>query len=219
MGWMHDTLRYMQHEAIHRKFHHHELTFRRVYAYHERFVLPLSHDEVVYGKGSLLGRMPGDTWQKYANLRLLYAYMFAISGKPLLFMGGEFGQWREWNYDSSLDWHLLDDPLHGGLRRFVQDLNRTYTTERALHEVDFEGAGFSWIDCNDSDNSVVSLVRRAKSGEFVVAIVNFTPVPRDGYRIGVPAAGAYTELVNSDSAAYGGSNVGGCRFRHLASSC
>jgi 1,4-alpha-glucan branching enzyme len=208
MGWMNDILEYVKEDPVHRRWHHQHLTFSLLYAFSENFILPFSHDEVVHGKGSMFGRIPGDDWQKAATLRALYGLMYAHPGKKLMFMGAEFGQGREWNYDESLDWHLLDDPLHGGLRKYVQDLNRVYTAEPALHEVDFDAAGFSWIDCNDSDNSVVAFIRRARSGALVVAVANFTPVPRDGYRIGVPAAGAYTEVVNSDSSAYAGGNLG-----------
>jgi 1,4-alpha-glucan branching enzyme len=209
MGWMNDILEYVGHDAIHRRWHHRHLTFSLLYAFSENFILPFSHDEVVHGKRSMFGKIPGDDWQKAATLRALYGFMYAHPGKKLMFMGCEFGQGREWNYDQSLDWHLLDRPLHAGLRHYVRDLNRVYSSERALHEVDFDAAGFQWIDCNDSENSVVSFIRRARDGnDFVVAIVNFTPVPRDGYRIGVPAAGSFLELVNSDSEAYGGSNLG-----------
>ncbi|MEO8076695.1 MAG: 1,4-alpha-glucan branching protein GlgB [Acidobacteriota bacterium] len=209
MGWMNDILEYVRQDAVHRRWHHHHLTFSLLYAFTENFILPFSHDEVVHGKGSMFAKVPGDAWQKAATLRALYGFMYAHPGKKLMFMGCEFGQHREWDYDNSLDWHLLDEPLHEGLRLFVQDLNRVYASEPALHEVDFEPAGFQWIDCNDNDNSVVSFIRRARAGgDFVVAIVNFTPVPREGYRIGVPAAGAYQELVNSDSASFGGSNMG-----------
>ena len=180
-----------------------------LYAFTENFVLPFSHDEVVHGKRSMLDKMPGDVWQKHANLRALYGYMYAHPGKKLMFMGLEFGQWREWNHDASLDWHLLDEPLHLGMQRWVRDLNHVYQREPSLHEVDFEGAGFSWINCQDSDNSVISLIRRARNPrDFTVAVVNFTPVPRQGYRIGVPEPGWYTELLNSDSHLYGGGNVG-----------
>jgi 1,4-alpha-glucan branching enzyme len=209
MGWMNDILEYVRKDPIHRRWDHTHLTFSLLYAFTENFILPFSHDEVVHGKGSMLGKIPGDDWRKAATLRALYGFMYSHPGKKLMFMGAEFGQGREWNYDQSLDWHLLEKPLHAGLRRFVQDLNRTYTQEPALHEVDFEPGGFQWIDCNDNENSVVSLIRRAKApGEFVVAILNFTPVPRDGYRVGVPAAGAYHELLNSDAEIYGGSNQG-----------
>jgi 1,4-alpha-glucan branching enzyme len=209
MGWMNDILEYVKQDPVFRRYHHRHLTFSLIYAFSENFILPFSHDEVVHGKGSMFAKVPGDTWQKAATLRALYGFMYAHPGKKLMFMGCEFGQRREWNYDHSLDWHLLELPLHAGLRRFVSDLNRVYTEEPALHEVDFDPAGFQWIDCNDNDNSVVSFIRRARdTGDFLVAIVNFTPVPREGYRIGVPAAGSYTELVNSDGEAYGGSNVG-----------
>jgi 1,4-alpha-glucan branching enzyme len=180
-----------------------------LYAFTENFILPFSHDEVVHGKGSMLDKMPGDAWQKHASLRALYGYMFGHPGKKLMFMGSEFGQWREWNVDASLDWHLLDEPMHAGMRRWVQDLNRTYQREASLHEVDFEGAGFSWIDCNDNENSVVSLVRRARNPQdFTVVLANFTPVPRPAYTIGVPEGGWYREVLNSDAEMYGGSNVG-----------
>jgi 1,4-alpha-glucan branching enzyme len=209
MGWMNDILEYVRQDPIHRRWHHHHLTFALLYAFTENFILPFSHDEVVHGKGSMFGRAPGDPWQKAATLRALYGFMYAHPGKKLMFMGCEFGQPREWNYDNSLDWHVLDDPLHKGLQRFVQDINRVYLAEPALYEVDFDPAGFQWIDCNDNDNSVVSFIRRGSTGtNFVVTIVNFTPVPREGYRIGVPSPGAYRELVNSDSGVYGGSNVG-----------
>ena len=209
MGWMHDILKYMREDPVHRRWHHNLVTFSALYMHSENFLLPFSHDEVVHGKGSMLDKMPGDVWQKYASLRALYGYMFGHPGKKLLFMGSEFGQWREWSYDGSLDWHLLEDPLHQGLRRWVRDLNHTYQRERSLHEVDFEGTGFSWIDCNDNENSVISMIRRARDpGDFSVMLVNFTPVPRPGYRVGVPEAGWYRELLNSDGALYGGSNMG-----------
>jgi 1,4-alpha-glucan branching enzyme len=209
MGWMNDILEYVTKDPVHRRWEHRHLTFSLLYAFTENFILPFSHDEVVHGKGSMFGKIPGDDWQKAATLRALYGFMYAHPGKKLMFMGCEFGQRGEWNYDHSLDWHLLDQPLHRGLRLFVTDLNRVYRSEPSLHEVDFDPAGFQWIDCNDSENSVASFIRRAKNGaDFVVALVNFTPVPRAGYRIGVPAGGPYVELVNSDSASYGGSNVG-----------
>jgi 1,4-alpha-glucan branching enzyme len=209
MGWMNDTLQYILKDPVHRRWTHQHLTFSLIYAFTENFVLPFSHDEVVHGKGSMFQKIPGDEWQKAATLRALYGLMYAHPGKKLMFMGCEFGQSHEWNYDHSLEWHLLDHPLHAGLRLFVRDLNRVYASEPALHEVDFEPSGFQWIDCNDSENSVVSFIRRARNGsDFVTAIVNFTPVPRDGYRIGVPLGGEYLELVNSDSEAYGGSNLG-----------
>jgi 1,4-alpha-glucan branching enzyme len=213
MGWMHDMLQYMTQDPVHRRWHHGKITFSMLYAFTENFVLPFSHDEVVHGKRSMLDKMPGDLWQKHAGLRALYGYMFGHPGKKLMFMGAEIGQWREWSPDQSLDWHLLEDPLHGplhqGLQRWVRDLNHTYQRERSLHEIDFEGAGFRWIDCNDNDNSVVSLIRTARDrADFSVIVANFTPVPRPDYRIGVPEPGFYRELLNSDSAIYGGSNLG-----------
>ena len=209
MGWMNDILEYVKRDPVYRRWDHTHLTFSLLYAFTENFILPFSHDEVVHGKGSIFQKAPGDDWQKAATLRALYGFMYAHPGKQLMFMGCEFGQRREWNHDHSLDWHLLDQPLHAGLHRFVKDLNRTYLAERALHEVDFDPQGFQWIDCNDNENSVVSLIRRSRDGqELIVALFNFTPVPRDGYRIGVPTPGAYAELLNSDGAAYGGSNQG-----------
>ena len=209
MGWMHDMLEYVTEDPVHRRWHHGQITFSMLYAFTENFVLPFSHDEVVHGKRAMLDKMPGDLWQKHATLRALYGYMFGHPGKKLLFMGCEFGQWREWNVEASLDWHLLDDPLHQGLRRWVQDLNHTYQREPSLHQVDFEPAGFSWIDCNDNENSVISMIRRARDPhDFTVMLANFTPVPRPGYRIGVPEGGWYRELLNSDGAMYGGSDVG-----------
>jgi 1,4-alpha-glucan branching enzyme len=215
MGWMHDTLDYMSREPIHRKHHHGQLTFRGLYAFSENFVLPLSHDEVVHGKGSLLARMPGDEWQKRANLRLLLGYMYAQPGKKLLFMGAELGQHREWSHESSVDWHLLEDPAHAGLQRWVRDLNTCYRGEPALHEADCDPAGFAWIDCHDSQQSTLSFLRRARSGAQEIAVVcNFTPVPRQNYRVGVPHSGRWRELLNSDATLYGGSgqgNLGGVR--------
>jgi len=209
MGWMHDTLAYMSRDPIHRKFHHDKLTFRMLYAFTENFVLPLSHDEVVYGKGSLIRKMPGDEWQKFANLRALLAYMYAQCGKKLLFMGGEFGQWSEWYHEASLDWDLLAHPLHEGLRRWVEDLNRAYRNEKALHERDFEPGGFQWIDCNDSLQSTISLLRKGSREEDTVLVAcNFTPVPRHNYRVGAPAGGFWREILNSDSTNYGGSGQG-----------
>jgi 1,4-alpha-glucan branching enzyme len=209
MGWMHDTLEYMSRDAIHRKFHHEKLTFRMLYAYHENFVLPLSHDEVVYGKGSLIRKMPGDDWQKFANLRVLLGYMYAQSGKKLLFMGGEFGQWNEWYHEAGLDWDLLDRPLHEGLRRWVEDLNRTYRGEKSLYERDFESGGFQWIDCNDSQQSTISLMRKGNHEDDTILIAcNFTPVPRHNYRVGAPRGGFWREILNSDSTNYGGSGQG-----------
>ncbi|MEX5213903.1 MAG: 1,4-alpha-glucan branching protein GlgB [Nitrospiraceae bacterium] len=209
MGWMHDTLEYMRLDPIYRKFHHSNLTFRLLYAFHENFVLPLSHDEVVYGKGSLLGKMPGDDWQRFANLRLLFGYMFAQPAKKLLFMGGEFGQWGEWAHDSQLEWSLLQESSHAGLRQWVADLNRAYRAEPALHERDLDPAGFEWIDCHDSESSAISLLRKGKStGDLVAVVCNFTPVPRVNYRIGVPSGGQWREILNSDARIYGGSGWG-----------
>ena len=209
MSWMHDTLEYMSKDPLFRRYHHNKLTFRMIYAFHENFVLPLSHDEVVYGKSSLIGKMPGDEWQKFANLRALFGYMYAQPAKKLLFMGGEFGQWREWVHDSSLDWDLLDYPLHAGLQRWVEDLNRLYRSEPALHELDCDPAGFEWIDCNDADSSVLSLIRKAKSSSAIMLVLcNFTPVPRYSYRVGTPRGGQWQEILNSDAARYGGSNMG-----------
>jgi 1,4-alpha-glucan branching enzyme len=209
MGWMHDMLHYVKEDPVHRRWHHGQITFSMLYAFTENFVLPFSHDEVVHGKRSLLDKMPGDLWQKHATLRALLGYMFGHPGKKLLFMGAEIGQWHEWNVETSLDWHLLDNHEHAGLKRWVQDLNQTYQRERSLHEVDFHPAGFSWIDCNDNENSVVSMIRRAKDPQdFTVMAVNFTPVPRPLYRIGVPEAGWYRELLNSDGEIYGGTNMG-----------
>jgi 1,4-alpha-glucan branching enzyme len=209
LGWMHDTLFYFSREPVHRKYHHNNLTFRLLYAFGENFMLPLSHDEVVHGKGSLIRKMPGDDWQKFANLRLLFGWMYAQPGKKLLFMGGEFGQWREWDVEQSLDWHLLDQPMHSGLRLWVGDLNRVLREEKALHELDFDPAGFSWIDVADADNSVISLIRRGRApSDVVVGVFNFTPVARPNYRIGIPSAGRWVEMLNSDAPAYGGSGQG-----------
>jgi 1,4-alpha-glucan branching enzyme len=212
MGWMHDILTYVGKDPIYRRWEHQHLTFSMLYAYNENFVLPFSHDEIVHGKGSLLDKVPGDAWQKAATVRALFAFMYAHPGKKLLFMGMEFGQWREWRNDSSLDWHLLNGPdaaLHTGLQRVVGDLNRLYTSERALHDLDHDPAGFSWIDCNDWDSSVISFLRHARDAAgFVVAVLNWTPVVRGSYRIGVPEPGYYEELFNSDAELYGGSNVG-----------
>jgi 1,4-alpha-glucan branching enzyme len=211
LGWMHDTLDYMELDPVFRKFHHTNLTFRRMYQYSENFVLPLSHDEVVHLKKSLLSKMPGDEWQKFAGLRLLLAYMWAEPGKKLLFMGGEIGQWKEWNHDASLDWDLLEQPRHAGVQMWVRDLNRLLADEPALHALDFDPRGFDWIDCHDSDHSVVSLIRRGASGrpdDAIVAAFNFTPVPRYGYLVGVDVPGDWTEVANSDASEYGGSGVG-----------
>jgi 1,4-alpha-glucan branching enzyme len=209
MGWMHDTLYYMTRDSIHRKYHHNQLTFRMIYASHENFLLPLSHDEVVHGKGSFLAKMPGDDWQKFANLRLLLAYMYAQPGKKLLFMGAEFGQWREWNHEESLDWHLLQYDPHAGVQRLVEDLNRLYRSEPALHELDCDPAGFEWIDCNDAQQSTLTFLRRGSStDDTMVVACNFTPVPRYNHRVGVPRAGFWQEILNSDSKDYWGSGQG-----------
>ncbi len=209
MGWMHDMLAYVSEDPVHRRWHHNLVTFSMLYAYTENYILPFSHDEVVHGKRALLDKMPGDAWQKYATLRTLYGFMFGHPGKKLLFMGNEFAQWREWNHDRSLDWHLIDDPAHGAVRQFVRDLNAMYRTEASLHETDADPEGFRWIDCNDNENSVVSFVRYGRDRhDFTVLVFNFTPVPRVGYRIGVPEAGWYAERLNSDAAVYGGGNVG-----------
>ena len=209
MGWMHDTLAYMAQDPVHRKYHHDRLTFSIWYAFYENFVLPLSHDEVVHGKGALIGKMPGDAWQQFANLRLLYGYLWAHPGKKLLFMGGEFGQRREWQHDESLEWHVLQYPEHKGLRRWVADLNRLYRSEPALHQVDFEQSGFEWVDSHDSEQSVLSFLRRPRAGGTPVLVVsNFTPVPRANYIVGVPFGGSWREILNSDAALYGGSGMG-----------
>jgi 1,4-alpha-glucan branching enzyme len=219
MGWMHDTLKYMSHDPIFRTYHHNELTFRMIYAFHENFVLPLSHDEVVHGKGSLLGKMPGDLWQKFANLRLLFAYMYAQPAKKLLFMGGEFGQWAEWSHEDSLEWHLLEHESHRQLQQWVSDLNRTYRNEKALHELDCEPGGFEWIDGSDSQQSMLSFMRKSKhSDELVAAVFNFTPVPRHNYRVGVPHGGYWKEILNSDAKQYGGAdfgNLGGAEAQEI----
>jgi 1,4-alpha-glucan branching enzyme len=210
MGWMHDTLNYMNKEPVHRRHHMNNLTFGLMYAWSENFVLPLSHDEVVHGKGSLFNKMPGDDWQKAANLRTYYAFMWTYPGKKLLFMGGEFGQRREWNHDAGLDWHLLEDgPFHRGLQALVRDLNWLYRELPALHEQDCYPQGFEWIDCTDIEHCVVSYLRLAREpGRHAVTVCNLTPVPRHGYRIGVPQEGPYRERVNTDAAEYGGSGLG-----------
>ncbi len=208
MGWMHDTLSYMSKDPVYRHYHHDLLTFALLYAFSESFVLPFSHDEVVHGKGSMIGRMPGDIWQKFASLRLLYVYQFTQPGKKLLFMGSEFGQWDEWDCDRELHWHLLDYPTHQGVQSLVKDLNRLYREEPALHGLDFDASGFEWIDCHDNSQSVLSFLRKDGAGRACAVLLNFTPVPRVGYRIGVPEAGRWREVLNSDSGYYGGSNVG-----------
>ena len=207
MGWMNDTLMYMREEPVHRKYHHDKMTFGLVYAFDENFVLPLSHDEVVHGKGSLLGRMPGDDWQRFANLRAYYGFMFAHPGKKLLFMGAELAQQQEWSHDRSLDWHLLDYPSHQGVQTLVKDLNRVYRDTPALYEQDFSHTGFDWIDWQDNDSSILAWVRRAGDGSPLVCISNFTPVVRHGYRVGVPVAGTYREILNTDATGYGGSGL------------
>ena len=208
MGWMHDTLEYMQKDPIHRRHHHDRLTFGLIYAFSENFVLPLSHDEVVHGKGSLLGKMPGDPWQKHANLRCYLGFMFTMPGKKLLFMGAELAQEREWSHDRGLDWHLLEQPLHQGMQRLVRDLNGLYRTLPALHAQDCEPEGFEWIDCNDAEHSVISYLRRSADGQQALVVCNFTPVARENYRVGVPCGGRWRERLNSDAEAYGGSGVG-----------
>jgi 1,4-alpha-glucan branching enzyme len=209
MGWMHDTLQYMERDPIHRKHHQSEMTFGLVYAFSENFVLPISHDEVVHGKGSLLNKMPGDHWQKFANLRAYLGFMFGHPGKKLLFMGCEFGQEREWNHDQSLDWHLLEKPEHAGIQRLVRDLNMLYQSRPALHQVDFDSKGFEWIDHSDAAHSVLSFIRRGTNPDsFIVVVCNFTPTVQNGYRVGVPQPGVYVERLNTDSVHYGGSNQG-----------
>jgi 1,4-alpha-glucan branching enzyme len=208
MGWMHDTLDYFQHDPIHRRYHHNALTFSLWYAFSENFVLPLSHDEVVYGKKALVAKMPGDRWQQFANLRLLFGYMWTHPGKKLLFMGGEFGQWREWHHERQLDWELTQEADHAGLQRWVCDLNRAYRERAPLHELDFSQAGFQWIDNHDSDNSILTFLRLSEDGSPVLAACNFTPVVRRDYRVGVPSRGGWREFLNSDAPFYGGSGVG-----------
>jgi 1,4-alpha-glucan branching enzyme len=209
MGWMHDTLEYFRNDPIHRKYHHNKLTFRMLYSFHENFVLPLSHDEVVHGKGSLIGKMPGDEWQRFANLRLLFAYMYAQPGKKLLFMGCEFGQVREWAHDSSLEWDVVQFPVHRGVQAWMEQLNRVYRSEPALHALDNTVDGFEWVDCNDNATSTISLLRKSESPrDSVLVACNYTPVPRTGYRVGVPHGGYWRELLNSDAREYGGSGMG-----------
>ncbi|MGU3359821.1 1,4-alpha-glucan branching protein GlgB [Methylobacterium sp. M6A4_1b] len=209
MGWMHDTLNFVSKETIHRRYHHHDLTFGLLYAFSENFILPLSHDEVVHGKGSLLGKMPGDRWQKFANLRAYYGFMWGHPGKKLLFMGCEFGQEKEWNHNQSLDWHLLEDGMHQGVKDLIRDLNHLYASTPALHSRDTEAGGFQWLVADDQDNSVIAWARKGREpDEIAIVVSNFTPVPREGYRIGVPAAGSYREAINSDAERYGGSNIG-----------
>ena len=209
MGWMHDTLSFFKEDPVHRRFHQDKITFSLSYAFTENFVLPLSHDEVVHGKGSLLTRMPGDPWRQFANLRLYYTFMYGHPGKKLLFMGGEFGQRREWAYEGALDWNQLEDPQHAGVQSLVRDLNRLYKSTPALYEKDCDPSGYEWIDCTDNENGVIAFIRQGKSAEeLVVVVCNFTPVVHHQYRIGVPVPGEYAERLNSDSTAYGGSGVG-----------
>jgi 1,4-alpha-glucan branching enzyme len=209
MGWMHDTLHYMRREPIHRRFHHNDLTFRAIYMNSENYCLPLSHDEVVHGKGSLLGTMPGDDWQKFANLRLLLTEQWMQPGKKLLFMGGDVGQWGEWAHDSSVDWHLLDYPLHRGIQRLLEQLNRVYKELPALHELDCEPEGFRWLDAGNADESLLSFMRHSRTpGEEVVILFNFTPVPRTNITLGVPRPGRWREALNTDASEFGGSGLG-----------
>jgi 1,4-alpha-glucan branching enzyme len=209
MGWMHDTLRYISKDPVFRRHHHHDLTFGLLYAFSENFILPLSHDEVVHGKGSLIGKMPGDQWQRFANLRAYYGFMWGHPGKKLIFMGCEIAQEREWNHDGSIDWHLLDDPYYKGVQTLIGDLNKAYQSVPALHERDCDAKGFEWIVSDDRDNSVIAWLRRGDDENSVAVVVsNFTPVPREGYRIGVPLPGFYREVINTDAALYAGSNVG-----------
>jgi 1,4-alpha-glucan branching enzyme len=209
LGWMHDTLQYLSHPPSQRSQVHHQLTFRMIYAFSENYILPLSHDDVVGGKGSLLARMPGDAWQKFANLRLLLGYMYAQPGKKLLFMGGEFGQWDEWDHDRSLNWNLLHEPMHQGMKRWARDLNTLYRGEPALHQLDCQADGFTWIDCNDAQNSVLCMLRRGRTtGDLALIVCNFTPNPQRNYRVGVPRGGPWTEILNGDATLYGGSGQG-----------
>jgi 1,4-alpha-glucan branching enzyme len=208
MGWMHDTLSYLARDPIHRSHHHNQLTMRGLYAWTEHFVLPLSHDEVVHGKGSLLNKLPGDRWQQLATLRLLYAYMYSLPGKKLLFMGSELAQLREWNHDGSLDWHLLDDPAHRQIQLLVGGLNHLYRSEPALHELDGEPSGFRWLDADDAQRSVLAYERIARDGSRVVCALNFTPVPRFNYKLGVVEAGPWHEILNTDAFELGGSGQG-----------
>jgi len=217
MGWMHDTLKYISLDPVHRKFHHNQLTFRSLYSFTENFILPLSHDEVVHGKRSLLDKMPGDEWQKFANLRLLLGYMYTQPGKKLLFMGCEIGQWREWDYQASVDWLALVAPSHRGIQRWVRDLNTIYRGEPALHQNDCVASGFEWVDCNDYDQGVISFLREGKiANDFLLVVFNFTPVPREKYHLGVPWGGNWREIVNSDAEIYGGSNLGNAGVVHAA---
>jgi len=208
MGWMHDTLKYIHEDPVNRQYHHDKLTFGMVYAYSEHFVLPISHDEVVHGKGSLIDKMPGDRWQKFANLRAYLSFMWTHPGKKLLFMGSEFGQWREWSHDRELDWHLLEEADHRGVQNLVRDLNRLYSQEPALHELDSDPRGFQWLIGDDRVNSVFAWLRKSSTGHPLLVVGNFTPVVREGYRVGVPEDSRWLEVFNSDAQCYGGSNVG-----------
>jgi len=209
MGWMHDTLKYFSADPVHRKYHHNELTFSIWYAFYENFVLPLSHDEVVHSKGALIGKMPGDEWQSNANLRLLFGYMFGHPGKKLLFMGGEFGQWKEWVHEESVEWHALEHQSHQGIQKWLKDLNHFYRNEPALYELDFTNEGFEWIDFHDWEESVISFIRKGKStGDIILVVCNLTPVPRSNYCVGVPRGGYWREVLNSDAEIYGGSGMG-----------
>jgi 1,4-alpha-glucan branching enzyme len=205
MGWMHDTLEYFSKDPLFRKYYHHQLTFSIWYAFYENFVLPLSHDEVTYGKGALVGKMPGDEWQRMANLRVLFGYMYGHPGKKLMLMGAEFGQWREWVHEESLEWHGLSYPSHQGVQRWVKDLNHLYRTEPAIHELDFGQEGFKWVDFHDWEESIISFLRKGRStGDLFLIVCNLTPIPRDHYRIGVPRSGLWKEALNSDATLYGG---------------
>ena len=208
MGWMHDTLLYISNDPFFRKYHHDQLTFSIWYAFYENFVLSISHDEVTHGKGALAGKMPGDEWQKYANLRLLYGYMFGHPGKKLLFMGSEIGQWREWSHEESVEWHVLEFPFHRGVQQWVKDLNMLYRSSSELHDLDFAREGFAWVDLHDWGSSIISFLRKDASGRPMLVVCNFTPVVRSDYRLGVPVPGFWREVLNSDSSHYGGSNVG-----------
>ena len=216
MGWMHDTLNYFANDPVYRHYHHDQLTFGLLYLFTENFILPFSHDEVVHGKGSMLYKMPGDEWQRFANLRLLYTYMFTYPGKKLLFMGCEFAQGGEWNHDSALDWYVLQYPHHAGVKQLVGDLNGLYKQQAALHKYDFDPVGFEWIDCHDTDQSVLSYLRKSDN-ESIIVVLNFTPVIRENYRIGVPEAGDYEVIFNSDSSFYSGSNAGSHSILHAES--
>jgi 1,4-alpha-glucan branching enzyme len=215
MGWMHDILTYVGKDPLFRRWEHQHLTFSMLYAFNENFILPFSHDEVVHGKGSLIGKTPGDEWQRAATLRALFLFQYTHPGKKLTFMGSEFGQWSEWSHERSLDWHVLDGPRHAGIQRFVEDLNHLYTREPALHQVDFDSAGFQWIDCNDHESSVIAFIRHARDqDDWVVVVLNWTPLVRREYRVGVPEEGYYAEIINSDAEHYAGSNSGNEGGRH-----